>query len=264
MIAKADDLKSVNKTLVIALVIAAFFLGSLTNKVATLEKKQSDTAQQAQNPTNTPQQPSQPSVTIEKIKALFNDKNLVLGNKNSKNLFVEIVDPSCPYCHAAAGKNPELSRQIGPQFTLQSDGGTYIAPVPEMKKLIEQGKAALVYLYYPGHGSGEMGTKALYCAHEQGKFWQVHDLLMSNAGYSLMNNDVKNDKTKSQQVADFFALVADSNQLKQCLDSGKYDVKLSEDIKIATPLIRQGTPTFYVNTAGFNANSWTDMQSAVK
>ena len=211
-------------------------------------------------------QPQAPKVTIDNIKALFaNSKNLVFGDKNSKNLLVEVADPSCPYCHVAAGEDPELNKQIGSQFTLVADGGTYIAPVPEMKKLVDSGKAAFVYIYTPGHGNGEMGTKALYCANEQGKFWQVHDKLMSNDGYNLMNTQVKNDKSKSGEVATFLASASDPTQMKNCLDSGKYDAKLQEDTQTASKLGVNGTPGFFINTTNFaGAYSWKDMQSAVQ
>jgi len=209
--------------------------------------------------------PQAPKVTLDTIKALFNNKNLVLGDKNSKNLLVEVADPSCPFCHIAGGHNPELNKQSGPRFTLVADGGSYVAPVPEMKKLVDAGKAAFVYIYTPGHGNGEMGTKALYCANEQGKFWQVHDKLMGSDGYNLLNNQVKNDKSKSADLANFLAGTVDTNLLKACLDSGKYDAKLQEDIQTATKLGVQGTPGFFINTQNFaGAYSWKDMESAVK
>lgn len=212
-----------------------------------------------------PQQPQQPTVTQDTIKALFNDKNIVLGDKNSKNLLVEVADPSCPYCHVAAGFNPSLNKQIGSKFTLVSDGGTYVAPVPEMKKLVEQGKAALVWIYTPGHGNGEMGTKAMYCANEKGKFWAVHDKLMTSEGYDLLNNTVKNDKSKSKEMADFLSSEFNTSDMKNCLDNGKYDAKLQEDVTTAGKLGVNGTPGFFVNTTNFaGAYSWKDMESAVR
>lgn len=256
--------------LVILLIVAAFFLGMLYNKVQSLEKeKQAGTLGATTTTTATQQgQPAQPTpvtVTKDQIKALFTDKNLTFGDKNSKNLLVEVADPSCPYCHAAAGHNPELNKQMGSQFQLDSDGGTYAAPVPKMKELVDEGKAAFVYIYTPGHGNGEMGMKALYCANEQGKFWEAHNKLMTNAGYELMNTTVKNDKTKSQEIVDFLSDVVDSSTLKSCIDSGKYDSKLTQDVSTASSLGVQGTPGFFVNTTRFaGAYSWKDMQSAVK
>jgi protein-disulfide isomerase len=265
MTSEIDQLKSTNRILIAVLVIASFFLGSLTNKIATIEKTVPITqATDAQKTTAAPQQP-QAAVTIATIKALFNNKNIVLGDKNSKNLFVEVSDPSCPYCSVASGQNPELNKQVGSQFIMVADGGTYVPPIPEMRKLVDQGRAAMVYIYFPGHGNGEMGTKALYCADEQGKFWEVHDKLMSSDGYNLLNNEVKNDKTKSQQLADFLSGVFDSTAMKSCLDSGKYDAKITKDTALARTLGVNGTPGFFINTTNFTgAYSWKDMQSAVK
>ncbi len=222
-------------------------------------------AVQAPQPSQQPAAPQAPKVSLDTIKALFNDKNLVSGNKNSKNLLVEVADPSCPYCHAAAGLNPQLSKQMGSQFVLVGDGGTYISPVQEMKKLVDSGKAAFVYIYSPGHGNGEMGAKALYCANEKGKFWEAHDKIMTSAGYDLQNTTVKNDKTKSQTVADFLADVTNPVDMKTCLDSGKYDAKLQEDTQTALKLGVNGTPGFFINTTNYaGAYNWKDMQSSVQ
>jgi protein-disulfide isomerase len=223
-------------------------------------------AQQAAQPAQVaPAQPQKPTVTLDTIKALFNEKNLVYGNKDAKNLLVEVADPSCPYCHIAGGLNPELNKQVGTQFTLVTDGGTYVPPVPEMKKLVDSGKAAYVYIYSPGHGNGEMGVKALYCAQEKGKFWEVHDKLMTNDGYELLNNTVKNDKTKSGELADFLASVFNTADMKSCLESDKYDAKLSEDTATARSLGVNGTPGFFINETNFaGAYSWKDMVSVVQ
>lgn len=263
--------KSYVPLLVILLIVAAFLLGMLTTKVSYLEKS-SSTVKGVEAPTNTPQanqqgttQQQPPTITIDRIKALFSNKNITFGDKNSKNLLVEVADPSCPYCQVADGLNPELNRQIGNQFLLETDGGSYVPPVPKMKELVNQGKAAFVWIYTPGHGNGEMGTKAMYCAYEKGRFWPVHDKLMTNDGYNLLNNQVRNDKTKSQDLANFLADVFDLNDMKKCLDSGKYDTKLTEDITLASNLGVRGTPGFFINTTKFaGAYSWKDMQSAVK
>jgi len=218
----------------------------------------------------TPSQPTanaQPTISLETIKSLF-DKDLVkFGDKDRKVIFVEISDPSCPYCHVAAGLNPELNRQIDPTnntFKLVSDGGKYLAPIPEMKKLLDSGKASFVWIYSPGHGNGEMGTKALYCANEKGKFWEVSNLLMNSKGYDLLNNTIKNDKTKSGDLAAYLKSAVDSTFLKECLDSGKYDARLAEDTQLATTLGFQGTPDFFVNDKNFpGAYNYTDIKSTV-
>ncbi len=245
------------------LVICAFLIGSLYTKVQYLEKGSKTTAG------TTPQQPSgqaptQSTVSLDQVKDAFNKSAIKFGDLKRKVLFIEVADPSCPYCHVAVGLNPELNKQVGDRFTLVSDGGSYIAPVPEMKKLVDSGKAALAWIYTPGHGNGEMGTKAMYCAFEKGKFWEVHDLLMTSKGYDLLNNTIKNDKAKSGELAGFFKSVFDSAQMKSCLDSGKYDERLAEDVKLASGIGITGTPGYYVNETNFaGAYSWKDMETAV-
>lgn len=247
--------------MLVALIGLAFLVGVLWQKVENLSKGAvagTQTGTQAAQPT-----PAPVKVDIAQIKDLFNKNLIKFGDSNKKLLFVEVADPSCPYCSIAAGKNPELNKSTG-QFALVSDGGTYVAPVPEMKKLVEEGKASFVWIYTPGHGNGEMGTKAMYCAQEKGKFWEVHDLLMTSKGYDLLNNTIKNDKTKSGELADFLKPAIDVNFLKGCLDSGKYDQRLGDDIAVARSLGVSGTPGFFVNENTFaGAYSFKDMESLV-
>lgn len=266
MIAMASKVKAglLEKILPILVVISiglAFMVGVLWQKVANLEKgvgvASGTTAQQAA-------QQAAPKVDINAIKGLFGKDIIKFGDANRKILFVEVVDPSCPYCHVAGGDDAKLAASIGSQFKYKSDGGSYVPPVPEMKKLVDSGQASLAFIYFPGHANGEMGMKALYCANDTGKFWEANTLLMSDAGYSLMNDTVKNDKTQSQAVADFLKSAVDPNTMKSCLDSGKYDARLTSDQALATSLSVQGTPGFFINAQPFpGAYSWTDMKATV-
>jgi protein-disulfide isomerase len=120
-----------------------------------------------------------------------------------------------------------------------------------------------------------MGMKALYCANEKGKFWDAHDLLMSQAGYEIMNGYdatqqpskgpiVKNDKTQSGAMAEFLKSTVDPSFLKSCLDSGKYDQRLASDQAIAVSLGIQGTPGFFVNATSYpGAYNYTDIKPTV-
>ncbi len=225
-------------------------------------------AQDSKNPPTALAQPTtapgQPQVSLATINDVFNKSQIKFGDTSKKVIFIEASDPSCPYCQAATGQNPELNKQMGPQFTMAADGGSYVPPVPEMEKLVKNGKAAFVYLYFPGHGNGEMGAKALYCAADNNKFWEANDLLMSADGYNLLNNTVKNDKAKSGEIADFLKSVVDPATMKSCLDSGKYDSRLSEDTSLASSLGINGTPGFYVNATLYaGAYSYKEMEPTV-
>lgn len=238
----------------------------VSNGVITTKNSKVTTGSQPPAPTTTAAQPApQPTITLDQIKEVFAKSTVKFGDTNKKLIAIEVADPSCPYCHVAAGKNPQLNTQIGSRFTLVSEGGSYIAPVGEIAKLVDEGKAAFAYIYYPGHGNGEMGTKALYCAQESNKFWPVHDKLMSSEGYNILNETVKNDKAKSGELANFLQSAMDPGVLKQCLDSGKYDNALKDDMALASSLNINGTPGFFLNTTPFaGAYSYKDMESVVQ
>lgn len=238
----------------------AFVVGLLWQKVAKLEKDGVTNSN-----TTTAAQPAQTNVSLDTIKSLFGKNLIKFGDANNKVLFVEVVDPSCPYCHAAGGYDPELALKMGSQFTYASKGGSYDPPALEMEKLVQAGKASMAFVYFPGHGNGEMGMKALYCAFDQGKFWEANSLIMSNAGYNLMNDTVKNDKNQSGVIADFLKGVLNPGDLKSCIDSGKYDARLTDEQNLASNTLNvSGTPGFFINATAFaGAYSWKDMKSAV-
>lgn len=245
--------------LILAGFIMAGAMGYLFNEVNNLKKDTKTVVQ----PDQQPSAPAPKKVELSQIKDLFNKDVIKFGSADSKVIFVEASDPSCPYCHVAGGLNSALNTQMGNQFKLVKDGGTYIAPVPEMKKLVDSGKASFVWLYFNGHGNGELATKALYCAYEKGKFWEAHDLLMTSEGYALINDVVKNDKAQSGKMADFLKS-ANVLGLKSCLDSGKYDDRLATDMALGSSLGVSGTPGFFINENNFaGAYSYKDMELVV-
>lgn len=260
---KGNILEKITPILLVLTILLAFAVGALWQKVASLEKNGAS-ATQAQGAQV--QQAAPPAASLDQIKGVFGKNVIKFGDEKKKVLFVEIADPSCPYCQVAAGKNPELNKEVDPSgtFKLVADGGKYRAPVLEMKKLVDQGKASYALIYSPGHGNGEMGMKALYCAFDLGKYWEVHDKLMSSAGYSLMNDKIQNDKTKAGDLATFLKSVVDSTKMEACLKDSKWDNRLAEDMKLATELGVQGTPNFYVNASNFpGAVSFADMEPIV-
>src|SRR3989344_2033963 len=263
---KAQPFLSVPTAIIVGALIVAVAILVSGGVIKVAPKTAGTTANAPVPPPQAQQQaPQQPTATIAQVKDVFNKAQIKFGDANKKLVVIEVADPSCPFCQVAAGKNSALNKQIGDRFTLVSDGGTYVAPVPEIEKLVKNGQAAFAWVYTNGHGAGEMGTKAMYCANEKGKFWEVHDLLMSSKGYDLLNNTVKNDKAKSGELAEFLSAAFDSNSMKACLDSGKFDSRLQTDSSLASGIGISGTPGFYFNTTNFSgASSYKDMESAVK
>lgn len=253
---------------VILAVLVAILIGYLTFKVQDIDKrlKAIETKVATAMGGGEPTPPPKP-VEIDKVKELFDDKNIIFGAVDRKVLIVEFSDPSCPYCHVAAGLNPELSSAMAPdgRFTTVENGGKYVAPVPAIKKLVDEGKASLVALYANGHGNGEMAGQALYCAQEKGKYWETHDLLYTKAGYDLINDVVKNDKAKAPEMSAFLTAAVDPSFMSECLGSGKYAEKIAQDMAKAGELGFGGTPMFLINGERFNgAYSYTDMEPVVQ
>jgi protein-disulfide isomerase len=230
--------------MVIALVVGAYFIGVYKTKTEFLEKGTPNTVPQVGQGNQQAAQPS--SIDLEQIKAKFDGKHITFGKSNADTIITEVSDPSCPFCHIAGGLHPELNNGSA-QFKMVKDGGTYVPPVEEIKKLVNEGKASFLFLYSNGHGSGEVGTQAFYCAYEQGKFWEAHDKIMTKAGYDLMNNVVKNDLTKSSEFVKLVAGVLDGKKLQSCLDSKKYAGQPAEDQAFVQSLGFGATPTFFVN-----------------
>lgn len=242
--------------LILLLIGVSFLAGYLFFKVQSLEQAK-----------NTVQQTGGQEVTtvkLDDVKKLFAKGFMHFGDANRKVLFVEFSDPSCPFCHVAGGKDPELSKQMDARFQYNTDGGSYIPPVTEMRKLVDEGKASYVHVYAPGHGNGELAIQALYCANDKGDFWDVHDKLMSNAGYTLINDTVKNDTAQIPTLVQFLTDVTDGTALQKCLTDQTYKPNIDRDYKLAQSLGYQGTPHFIVNTAVYGgAQSYDVMKTEV-
>ena len=85
-------------------------------------------------------------------------------------------------------------------------------------------------------------AEAAYCAGDQGKFWEYHDLLYSNwTGENV--GDFAPDKLR--QFAS--ALGLDSNQFDDCLNRGLHASQVQQDVTNATSDGVQATPTFLIN-----------------
>lgn len=159
--------------------------------------------------------------------------DIVLGEAKAPVTIFIYSDPSCPFCAAAAGGNKEVMDY------LKTNSPTWTAPIPGIiENYVNAGKVRLIYRYFPGHGSGEEAMKVLYCANEQGKFWQLHEVLANNQ--SLLQDLVK--------VKEFATSVgADVAKINSCLDSKKYDSKIQSDTSMGTKAGVNGTPAFFVN-----------------
>ncbi len=140
--------------------------------------------------------------------------NPAKGSKNAKVVIVEFSDFECPFC---ARVNPAL-------------------------KQIEQEYGSKIAIYFrnfplPFHGNAQKAAEAAQCANEQGKFWEMHDILFDNQ----QALDVASLKGYARNLG------LDTAKFNDCLDSGKTASIVQNDLAAGRVYGVSGTPTFFIN-----------------
>ena len=86
------------------------------------------------------------------------------------------------------------------------------------------------------HKKALKAAEASRCAGEQGKYWEMHDLLFAN-----MN---------TLEIADFLrhsqSLNLNTPEFQQCLEKGKYEAEIRKDMAEGQRAGVRGTPTFLI------------------
>lgn len=148
------------------------------------------------------------------IVAVTADGDPRLGPDNAPVTIIEFSDFQCPFCQMSVGVLREVRRMYGD-------------------------KISLVYRDFPGqnHPDAVPAAEAAHCAHEQGKFWEYHDLLF-------------NRQTPNQSW-NFLALAAelglDAEAFKSCVNSSRFRPQIHKDIQDGLRLGLTSTPTFFIN-----------------
>jgi protein-disulfide isomerase len=79
-------------------------------------------------------------------------------------------------------------------------------------------------------------AEAARCAGDQGKFWPMHDALVSDAG-----------KLGQKGLIDYAeALTLDAGTFRSCLESDKHKTEIQKDIQVAASLQINATPSFLI------------------
>jgi protein-disulfide isomerase len=140
----------------------------------------------------------------------------MLGSKDAPLTIVEYTDYQCPFCQ---------------RF--------HVASFPEIKRnYIDTGKVRYYSKDLPldFHANAMRAAQAGRCAGEQGKFWELRDVMAMNP-----------DKLDMERIAGFADnLKMDSKALRACIDSGKYKDQVQNDVLEAMKIGANGTPTFVI------------------
>jgi protein-disulfide isomerase len=118
--------------------------------------------------------------------------------------------------------------------------GQFAQPVSQLvAKGAEGVPAAVKFKNFPlsFHANAQLAAQASLAAGEQGRFWDMHDLLFSNQS-ALQRDDLLRDAQKLGLDMDRFRKDLDSDRLKQAIDRDK-----AEGAKLGVT----GTPTFFLD-----------------
>jgi protein-disulfide isomerase len=141
--------------------------------------------------------------------------NPSLGAATAPITLVEFSDYQCPFCQRV---EPTLKR-------LRAAYGD---------------KLRIVWKDFPLtqiHPQAFKAGEAAHCAGDQGKYWELHDVLFAKQS-ELQADDLKRHALQLGLNADSF---------NQCLDSSKYGERVRDGLSEGTALGVNSTPTIFIN-----------------
>jgi len=105
-----------------------------------------------------------------------------------------------------------------------------------------EGKVQLVLYPVAFRPKSEVVTQAAWCAGEQDKFWEFHDMLFRRWG--IWNNLDE----PFERLMDFAKdLDLNVTALRSCVESGRMRSRINADIAYAQQLQVSNTPTLFIN-----------------
>ncbi|MDP2684351.1 MAG: DsbA family protein [bacterium] len=162
------------------------------------------------DPTPTPSAAPTPTVADVEVRA----DDYIRGDKNAPVTLVEWSDFECPFC----------SRVL-----------------PSLEKVLEDydGQVRLIYRHFPlsFHANAQKAAEASECAGDQGKFWEMHDIMFENQS-SIAVDDLKGYAKE---------LGLNTSTFNDCLDNDTHAQKVKDDFTEGTQVGVQGTPATFVN-----------------
>ncbi len=209
--------------IIVAVGIAAFF-GGYIFATETAEPKQmiiqesSEILGNTQPPQVTTQGPSQ----LPKI--ISSDDDPVRGNPDAKFTIVEFSDFQCPFCAKFHSETLPLL----------------------MENYIDNGKVNLVFRDFPIesiHPNAVPASHAAECADDQGKFWEMHDIIFENQR-NWQNVEVLQSVDLFKKYA--VEIGVDEDEFDSCMSSAKHIDEIKKDLEDGQAYGVTGTPGFFV------------------
>jgi protein-disulfide isomerase len=146
---------------------------------------------------------------------LNNEGAPTAGKADAAVTLVEFSDFQCPFCARFVPTLKQIEAAYGD-------------------------RVKIVYRQYPIvslHPNAFKAAEASLCANEQGKFWQIHDMMFQEqAQLSIRELKVMANR-----------LGLDQTKFDSCLDSGRYAEQIQNDLAEGSRAGMTGTPALFVN-----------------
>ncbi|MBN2853941.1 thioredoxin domain-containing protein [Patescibacteria group bacterium] len=136
-----------------------------------------------------------------------------------------------------------------------------------IREIAEEFKTDIRFVYrdYPSPDSIVLSLGAR-CAGEQGKFWEMHDLIFELQEDLAIVIDEAEKKYALEQMADILEL--DVERFNKCVEDKKYLNQIRKDYEDGEKLKIKGTPTWFINgmeiTGGLSKENLTTLILGLK
>lgn len=176
-----------------------------------------------------------------------------LGPNSAKNVVIEFSDFQCPFCGLASGLPSWVSQY-------QSQYGDLIGSSQKLQDMGEKNSIKFIYVPMSFLGQGSVyAAQAGYCANEQGKFWEIHDLMFENQ-VTPAKEGIQFTKAQLEGLANGISGI-NASKFKDCLETDK-TLSAVQAAASQAQTAATGTPTFYVNGQKVSA-SWAKLSAAL-
>ncbi|MGH9933771.1 MAG: DsbA family protein [Nitrososphaerales archaeon] len=111
-----------------------------------------------------------------------------------------------------------------------------------IENYVNNGKAKLIFKDFIVYGSDSVsGALATHCAGDQGKFWEMHDLIYQK------QNGIDSDWLSIDNIRKFASEIQlDMQKFNSCFDGKKYVKKIAEGLNEGKAIGVNETPTFII------------------
>ena len=155
-------------------------------------------------------------IHFEPVRLVLNNEGApYLGPEDAPVTLVGFTDFECPFCAQLVPTLKRLAETFG----------------HDLRIVVRQFPITRI------HPGAFKAAEASLCAHEQGRFWEMHDLMFAE----MRQLGVADLKEKARRLG------LDGRRFDECLDTGRFTEQVQADLQEASRIGVTGTPALFIN-----------------